>query len=153
MMIQTKRLNLYPATNEQMERLIAEETIPDLKDTYQQMLDGCLLHPDQRVWYAVWNLERNDGSKTVVGNLSFRGLEADGILEIGYGIHAAHEGQGYMTEAVSAVVAWAATQNGVQRIEAETEADNAASQRVLQKSGFFPTGQMGAEGPRYVWKA
>ena len=58
-----------------------------------------------------------------------------------------------MTEAVSAVVPWAAAQNGVRRIEAETEESNAASKRVLEKAGFVPTGRMGDEGPRYVWLA
>lgn len=151
-MIMTKRLNIYPASNEQMERLIAEQTLPDLKDAYQQMLDGALAHPDQREWYTIWNIERNDEDKAVVGHLSFRGLEADGILEIGYGTNVEYEGQGFMTEAVSAVVRWAATQDGVQLIEAETEENNAASKRVIQKSGFIPNGKMGDEGPRYVWK-
>ena len=151
-MIKTKRLNIYPASDEQMERLIARQTIPELKDAYQQMLDGCIAHPDKREWYAVWNIELNDDSKAPVGNLSFKGLEEDGILEIGYGTNSEYEGQGYMTEAVSAVVEWASVQNGVKLIEAETEEDNFASKRVLQKSGFVPCGKMGEEGPRYVWK-
>ena len=36
------------------------------------------------------------------------------------------------------------------RVEAETEPDNAASQRVLAKCGFVPNGIVGEEGPRYV---
>lgn len=151
-MIKTKRLNIYPASDGQMERLIAQQTIPELKDAYKQMLDGCIANPDKREWYAVWNIELNDESKAAVGNLSFKGLEEDGILEIGYGTNSEYEGQGYMTEAVSAVVRWAAVQNGVKLIEAETEEDNFASKRVLQKSGFVPNGKMGEEGPRYVWK-
>ena len=151
-MIKTKRLNIYPASDGQMECLIAQQTIPELKDAYQQMLDGCIAHPDKREWYAVWNIELNDESKAAVGNLSFKGLEEDGILEIGYGTNSEYEGQGYMTEAVSAVVEWASAQDGVKLIEAETEEDNFASKRVLQKSGFVPNGKMGEEGPRYVWK-
>lgn len=151
MLIKTKRVNIYPASNEQMESLIASQTLPELKEAYQQMLDGCLAHPEQREWYAVWNIELNDESKAVVGNLSFKGLEADGILEIGYGMNGEYEGRGLMTEAVSAVVRWAAAQEGVKQIEAETEESNAASQRVLQKAGFIPNGKMGEEGPRYVW--
>lgn len=151
MLIKTKRLNIYPTSNEQMESLISNQTLPDLKDAYQQMLDGCFRHPNQREWYAIWNIELNDESKAVVGNLSFKGLEADGVLEIGYGMNSEYEGQGLMTEAVSAVVKWAVTQEGVKLIEAETEENNTASKRVLEKSGFIPNGKIGNEGPRYVW--
>ncbi len=31
MIIKTKRLNIYPATNEQMEKLIESQTVPELK--------------------------------------------------------------------------------------------------------------------------
>ena len=153
MMIRTKRLYIYPASNEQMERLISSQTIPELKEAYQEMLDGCLKHPDQREWYAVWNVELNDESKAVVGNLSFKGLDTDGILEIGYGMNSEYEGQGLMTEAVSAVVRWAAAREGVKLIEAETEETNIASKPVLEKAGFIPNGKTGDEGPRYVWIA
>lgn len=151
MIVRTRRLNIYPASNEQMERLIARQSSPDLKEAYLQMLDGCLKHPSQREWYAIWNMELNDGSDTAVGNLSFKGLDADGVLEIGYGMNSEFEGRGLMTEAVSAVVKWASTQQGVMRIEAETEESNVASRRVLQKAGFVPNGEMGDEGPRFVW--
>ena len=135
-----------------MEKLIAEQTVPELADAYKQMLDGCTEHPDKREWYAIWNIELNDESKTEVGNLSFMGLGEDGVVEIGYGTNEGFEGRGYMTEAVSAVVQWAAAQPDVRRIEAETDDDNLASQRVLIKAGFVPTGERGEEGPRYVWK-
>lgn len=41
-----------------------------------------------------------------------------------------------MTEAVRALCAWAQQQPGVRQITAETDPDNRASQRVLQKAGF-----------------
>lgn len=152
-MIKTNRLNIYPASNEQMEHLIAEQSLPELKEVYSQMLNGCLSHPNQREWYAIWNMELNDGSKVVVGNMSFKGLERDGILEIGYGTNTGYEGQGYMTEAVSAIVRWAAAQDSVKLIEAEIEENNIASKRVLEKTGFILNGKVGNEGPRYVWNA
>ncbi len=151
-MIKTKRVTIYPASNEEMESLISNQTVPDLKEAYQEMLDGCRKYPDKREWYAIWNIEPNDKSKAVVGNLSFKGLGTDGILEIGYGMNSKYEGQGLMTEAVSAVVRWASSQKGVKLIEAETEESNIASKRVLEKAGFIPNGKMGTEGPRYVWK-
>lgn len=74
------------------------------------------------------------------------------MVEIGYGMNAAYEGKGLMTEAVSAMACWASKQHGVLSVEAETEPDNIASQMVLKKAGFIPKGIMGAEGPRYIWK-
>lgn len=41
-------------------------------------------------------------------------------------------------------------QPGITAVEAETDADNEASKRVLSKLGFAPTGQFGDEGPRFV---
>ena len=56
-MIKTKRLNIYPASDEQMETLIEEENIPELKEAYQEMLDGCRLHPEDRIWYVVCGMD------------------------------------------------------------------------------------------------
>ena len=44
---------------------------------------------------------------------------------------------------------WALKQPDVIRVEAETEPDNLASQRVLEKCGFLPSGTVGEEGPRF----
>ena len=56
----------------------------------------------------------------------------------------------HRSEAVRAAVDWALRRPGVDAVEAEAEAGNAASQRVLEKCGFVPAGRMGAEGPRFV---
>ena len=147
MMIETERLCLHVAAQDEMERFIAAQTDAVLIQAYREMLQGALAHPAQWDWYAVWFIERKDGAK--VGDLSFKGLQPDGSAEIGYGILEAHRGRGYATEAVSAAVAWALRQPGVTRVEAETEPDNAASQCVLAKCGFVPTGKNGEEGPRF----
>ena len=95
----------------------------------------------------MWMIELLDG--THIGDLCFKGLEADGIVEIGYGILEEYQGQGYATEAVGEAANWALQQPGVRRVEAETEPDNRASQRVLEKCGFLPSGTFGEEGPRF----
>lgn len=146
-MIETKRLRIYPATREQMEAFIAAETDADLKDAYTQMLEGCLRCPDQWAWYAMWIIERRDGIH--IGDLCFKGLDTNGVAEIGYGILAKYRGQGYATDAVDATVTWALKQPHVTRVEAETEPDNHASQRVLEKCNFSPAGTVGEEGPRF----
>ena len=147
-MIETNRLRIYPASREQMEAFIAAQSDEILKAAYTEMLDGCLAHPGQWEWYAVWMMELKDG--THVGELCFKGLSEDGTAELGYGVAEEYRNCGYAAEAVSALVNWAFRQPGVIGITAETEASNTASRRVLEKTGFAPTGETGEEGPLYL---
>jgi hypothetical protein len=50
---------------------------------------------------------------------------------------------------VKLALKWAFQDPKVAAIEAETEPDNRASQRVLEKCGFVPNGKNGKEGPRF----
>ena len=61
-MLNTKRLRIYPASREQMEAMIASEQDEELKKAYSEMLEGCLRHPDQWDWYAIWMIEKTDGT-------------------------------------------------------------------------------------------
>ena len=147
-MIETKRLKVYAASRDTMEEFINSQTVDVLKAAYAEMLDGCLKHPEQWEWYAIWMIELKDG--THIGELCFKGIDLTGSVEIGYGILGKYEGQGYATEAVGAVVTWALQQQYVNRVEAETEPENIASQRVLEKCGFIANGEVGKEGPRFI---
>ena len=149
--IQTERMILYPLTENEMEAVISRETDKEMKQAYSEMLAGCIAKPEQRIWYAIWNMQLNDGSDIIIGDYAFKGLDENGMIEIGYGIKEQYESKGYMTEAVTAAVEWARMQPGVKKVEAETDPDNKASQRVLQKAGFIPNGVMGKEGPRFYY--
>jgi len=148
----TDRLILYPLSDSEIEEVIAAEPDEGMKQAYSEMLAGCRQHPKQRIWHSVWNMQLKDNATITVGDLSFKGLNSNGMVEIGYGIKQEYEGQGLMTEAVLAMVLWASAQPGVSSIEAETDPGNLASQRVLEKAGFVLNGQLGEEGPRYEWK-
>jgi len=150
--LKTEHLTIYSLSDSEMENLIVVELDPDMKQAYSEMLDGCKQNPEQRIWYAIWNIQLNDETGKSVGDLSFKGLDSNGLVEIGYGIKKEYEGEGYMTEAVTAIARWASEQIGVNYVEAETDSDNKASQRVLEKAGFRLNGIMGVEGPRYVFK-
>ena len=150
MMIETERLRIYPASQNQMEAVIRSENDAEMKKAYSEMLDGCLKHPDQWEWYAMWMIELKDG--THIGDLCFKGLEPNGIAEIGYGILDAYQRRRFATEAVTAAVTWALQDPKVTVIEAETDPENRASQRVLEKCGFIPNGKTGEEGPRFELK-
>ena len=93
-------------------------------------------------------IERKDG--THIGELCFKGLDENGVAEIGYGISEEYRNQGYATEAVKAVLSRAFQDPKVTAIEAETDAENVSSKRVLEKSGFIPNGMIGEEGPRFT---
>ena len=147
-MLNTERLRIYPASREQMEAMIASEQEEELKKAYSEMLEGCLRCPDQWDWYAIWMIEKTDG--THIGDLCFKGLREDGIAEIGYGILEEYRGLGYAAEAVQAACRWAFGHPEVKALEAETDAGNVASQRVLEKCGFRSNGIIGEEGPRFT---
>ena len=80
-MIETKRLKLYAASKEQMEAFVAAQSDDVLKAAYTEMLNGCLAHPGQWEWYAIWMIELKDG--THIGDLCFKGLSRDRVMEIG----------------------------------------------------------------------
>ena len=70
-MLNTERLRIYPASREQMKAMIASEQAAELKKAYSEMLEGCQRRPDQWDWYAIWMIEKTDG--TPVGDpMSFR---------------------------------------------------------------------------------
>ena len=114
MVIETKRLIITTASQVEMIRFIEAQTDEILIKAYREMLQGCLDHPDHWEWYAIWFIKTKYGSH--IGDLSFKGLNEDGSVEIGYGISEINQGNGYATEAVNAVVTWALKQPGVLRV-------------------------------------
>jgi RimJ/RimL family protein N-acetyltransferase len=63
-------------------------------------------------------------------------LERSGSGTLGYGIGTEHWGRGIATEAVREVVRYAFEELRLHRVQAWVFANNAASQRVLEKVGF-----------------
>ena len=152
MELESERLRLRPLRDEEMREMIRNEQEPDLRQAYSEMLQGCLLEPENRLWHVIWGIERKDEPGTFIGELSFKGRNPDGMAEIGYSLRTGFCGKGYMTEALRRITEWALAQAGVARVEAETAPDNLASQRVLAACGFIPTGTRGEEGPRFVYR-
>ncbi len=148
-LLKTERLTVRPASDAEMLALVEAETDAEMRKAYSEMCSLALERPEERLWYVAWFVER---SGVTIGNLCFKGLSPDGRVEIGYGLLPGYFGHGYATEAVGAAVSWAKAQSGVTAVEAETEPGNKASQRVLEKLGFVPTGEYGEEGPRFILK-
>ena len=81
-------------------------------------------------------------TSTAVGSCGFKGpADADGMLEIAYGIDPEYRGRGYAKEAARALVG-SARDAGARVIRAHTLADNAASMNVLVSCGFTRIGEV-----------
>lgn len=146
--IKTKRMLLRPMSNQEIEKLIESSDSDELGAAYGEMLSGCRRDPENRQWYTPWKMTLKN-ENTYIGTLGFKGAPRENTVEIGYGIFPEYEGKGYTTEAVQAMTQWVFGKEGVIFVEAETEPDNKASLRVLEKCGFTPDGE-GKEGPRFV---
>ena len=144
MRVETERMYLYPLSDEEMRLVIEKESDPEMKQAYTEMLEGSLSHPDNRIWYAVWNMELKNAPGTIVGDFCFKGLGKDGVVEFRH--------HGYMVETVKVITEWALSMEGVCAVEAETDLKNVASQNVLMKAGFVKNGVIGEEGPRFVYR-
>ena len=148
--LETQRLILEPMREDAVRALIAhcESAEPELAQAYAEMLDGAVRNPAEYLWYIPWSFFlRESGAR--IGDASFKGW-ADGRPEIGYGLEPEYWNRGYATEGVLALCRWAFSEQSAAAVEAETAPDNAASQRVLEKLRFRPTGETGEEGPRFV---
>jgi ribosomal-protein-alanine N-acetyltransferase len=100
-------------------------------------------------WLATFDPAQEDWNPTLVeratlsaiGQMGAKGQpDAQGDLEIGYGLNPEAWGQGYATEAVRALVTALLARPGVQRVTAQTATTNPASARVLEKLGFRRVG-------------
>jgi RimJ/RimL family protein N-acetyltransferase len=93
------------------------------------------------MWYVLLAVE-NGGEREVIGNGGFKGKPSpDGTVEIGYSLFEAHQGRGYGTEVVRALVRWVFRDTRVTRIIAETLPELKPSRRVLEKNGFAFCGE------------
>ena len=86
--------------------------------------------------YGVYQLVRS-GDGLVIGDIGFHGRpNVAGSVTVGYGLAPGARGQGYATEALRAVVAWALAQPEVAAVEADTTHANLPSQRVMERAGM-----------------
>ena len=84
---------------------------------------------------------RNDD--TVIGECCLWNFgQGHRCAEIGYELRSAHWGQGFMAEALSAVIAYGFDNMGLHRIEACPLASNTASQGLLLRLGFRREGTL-----------
>ena len=103
------------------------------------VIERSRLQLEQHVGLRWAVVRREDGR--VLGNISmFAFSDQNRRAEIGYIQGLQYWGQGYMSEALSAVLAWAFGTLGLHRLEADTDPRNAGSLRLLERLGFAREG-------------
>ncbi|WP_068614200.1 GNAT family N-acetyltransferase [Paenibacillus tuaregi] len=103
-----------------------------------------------------WGIELKE-TGGLIGSCGFNIWQLSGADrgEIGYDLGKSYWGQGYMPEALSAILKFGYSVMGLNRIEALVLEENKASQRVLDKLGFKPEGllreyQRNEQGEGYI---
>lgn len=102
-----------------------------------------------RFGFALVHLE----SGLVIGNAGFTGPpDAEGMVEIAYGVVPDFQGRGYATEAANALIAWAAPNGRIAIARAHTLPERSASTRVLEKCGFKYVGELTHPTDGLIWR-
>jgi|SRR5690348_12969995 len=87
-----------------------------------------------------------------IGGCAYKGPpDADGVVEIAYGIDAPYRGRGYAKEAAAMLVEYA-DEAGVRLVRAHTRPENRASARVLEFCGFDCLGEVMDPEDGLVWR-
>jgi RimJ/RimL family protein N-acetyltransferase len=151
MTVETDRLILIPLTVRQLDLWLND--IPALEaelncqyrgeplegvflDIVKGQLSAAENDADNYIYHSFWFIVRRKDA-VVVGSADFKAPpDKNGQVEIGYGLGKEYEGSGYMAEAVRAMCGWAAKQESIRRIIAETEPGNEKSEAVLKRNGF-----------------
>lgn len=117
----------------------ADRTPDDVQRFVQMFLDH--QHEQPRITFQLAVTLRAGGA--LIGNCGIR-LKSAGAFEgeIGYELNPAYRGQGYATEAASAMVAFGFTQLDLHHVSAWCIAENTASAHVLRKLGMQQEGHL-----------
>jgi RimJ/RimL family protein N-acetyltransferase len=83
-----------------------------------------------------WGVERKSDGELLGTCTLFSIHVANMRAEVGYCLHSAHWGQGYMREALSALFDYAFGVLKLRRLEADVDPNNAGSLRILARMGF-----------------
>jgi aminoglycoside 6'-N-acetyltransferase len=111
-----------------------ERTDPDsIRAEIEEMADRA--PGDPQGWVQFTLEERSTGQ--IVGDVGLAAAEGEpGVIKVGYTIAPAHQGRGYASEAVAALVDYAFDRLEADVVRAYADADNVASIRVAEKVGM-----------------
>jgi RimJ/RimL family protein N-acetyltransferase len=109
--------------------LFAQESKGDIEKDYEK------LDPQKKAWFLI---TKKDGTR--IGYLVM-GLVGP-YWEIGYVLIPSERGKGYCTEAAQIAVDYLFMSKDIVRIQATTQLENVASQKILEKTGFQKEGKI-----------
>ena len=160
--IVTPRLELVPAS-----RALLDALLEGRRDEAEAALGGSIPPgwPDEAVapflrlrrdqmrrdpatqpWLVRFLVARGE-PRTLVGHAGFHGppgvnaLGAADAVELGYALFPEHRGRGLATEAVEALVRWAAAEHGIRRFVASVAPANEPSLALARRLGFVHVGE------------
>lgn len=101
-------------------------------------------HADWRGWSIMLK-----GDDTEIGTLG-ASQRRPGVYEIGYLLARPHWGRGIAREAVTRLIDLLVDDGGARRVWADTDPDNAPSNRLLKRLGFRREGHLRAEWETHI---
>ena len=151
--IRTKRLRLVLATtdclkaeivgNQYLARELRVEVPPDWppehydSNVINYVMTFLQRKPDQAHWSMRYIITRDGEMPTLVGGCGFKGQpDAQGMVEIGYGLTPKYQKRGFATEAALALIHFAFANSKVQSVIAHTLPDHLASIGVMLRTGM-----------------
>lgn len=99
--------------------------------------------------YGRWAVIEKASGKSI-GSFAIIPIDGTGKMQVGYALMPEYWGKGYATELTFAGLRYFFTYTTVELIYAETEQPNFASQNVLLKAGFKPSGSRMEEGKQLL---
>lgn len=109
----------------------------EMKEIFNKPYQKALADEENILWYTNWQIVLKK-ENIIVGGFTFKNPpDEEGVIEVGYGIEKEYQNNAYMSEALEKMLNWASREKEVKKIIAETNKDNKASQRVLEKSGMI----------------
>lgn len=150
MELNTKRLRIIPLNAENLRLLIDNQKEleikfllnqtdvfldPEIKSALETRLSNLITNEENYIWYTNW-LIVSKVANSYIGGIMLKGFpNGKGEVIIGYYTIPQYKGNGYMTETVDSIKSWLLNQPDVKFVIADTEKDNIASHRVLEKTG------------------
>lgn len=147
MMVQTSRLTLESLTSEQWVAVAEGRMVDGAPDypTEGDLVAAALVAAGDWPagdWGPLQVRRISDG--LVIGGVGCKGEpDADGRVEIGYGLVPSARGHGYATEALDGLLVWL-RDGGVHEVVAECDENNLASMAVLRRCHFTETSRLDA---------
>ena len=150
--IETRNLTLVLQTPEETHALIDAMTPSEKAELSADWLALVDSVTSADPWIHRFALIQRAGN-AVVGSCGFKGPpNANGSVEIAYGIDPDYRGNGYATEVAQALVTYAFKDSKVHVVRAHTLREANASTRVLIKCGFKQVGEVIDPDDGLVWR-